>query len=180
MGFLIVWTESISRILYRFCPPEVVAESSIPSLSRDCSPSTSLRMLGFAAACGRQNRRRSFIWAGNYLQARAAPHRRKAPVIRPCTGVRIWSLHSCLAAGVFHKGIRGLSTLAFLWSPLISRCMGVTQYLSAVLTGGLCSDFPPHGCPKSDRLTRSGRIIQYIYMHVFVDEFLDKSACAVY
>ena len=44
--------------------------------------------------------------------------------------VRVCSLHSRLATGLFHGGIRGLSALAFLWSPLSSRTTGVTRYLS--------------------------------------------------
>lgn len=43
--------------------------------------------------------------------------------------VRICSLHSHLAMGVSREGIRSLSALAFLWSPLSLRTTGVTRYL---------------------------------------------------
>jgi hypothetical protein len=49
-----ICTAPISRILFRFCPPKVAAESRILSLPKD-KPLVALGTLNFAAACGRQN-----------------------------------------------------------------------------------------------------------------------------
>lgn len=72
--------------------------------------------------------------------------------------------------------------------PCGRRALPATHLLAKRLHPFGCPDaghvrtfLPPHlFSVAGDRLTRSERIIPYIYMHVFVDESLDKRASAVY
>lgn len=74
----------------------MTAEPRTLSLSKGC-PSTSLGMLDFAIACGKQNRQQPFIWDDCYQSPQAA-----LPALsrilrkcwaRPCIAVRILPLH---------------------------------------------------------------------------------------
>ena len=95
----------------RFCPPEVVAESSTLSISEGSDPSLrsgrSILQLPSAGKIG----------------------------ARPCMRVRICSLHlsSCLETRPSHSlgAIFPFRKKSSLWSPLSSRTAGVTRYLFA-------------------------------------------------
>jgi hypothetical protein len=67
---------------------------------------------------------------------------------RPCTEVRVWSLHPRLATRLFRGGTLGLSASTSLWAPLSSRRAGVACYRAARhadrnLRARPSSDFPP-------------------------------------
>ena len=102
---------------------------------------------------------------------RHSPLRVKLRGARPCMRVRICSLHSHLAMGVSREGIRSLSALAFLWSPLSLRTTGVTRYLLFLRPkpGKHVRTFLP--IVSSDRLAWSPQTIPHFYVMGIVDGF---------
>ena len=83
-GRITFFNGPISRILFRFCPPEAAAEPRIPS-RRDALPIL-LGALDLPAACGRQNWRQSSIWSRCCHRTQAAL---RAPLLLPKLNAKV-------------------------------------------------------------------------------------------